>query len=194
MISKIEAVLSSLFVAITCLLMINQAANGKSESISADVVLPLSWISSNRPPCSSSIGALFSNCGDIQNPLALSYKAAHSEERLADSVWSTWELTLDEDVNNEFAKQMSTDVGGKLLVSRVSYGVTSNGEITNVQYYPPQNNSEFESKIRKVLTHLPKAHLKFPSEANVDYVQRDGRFIQNYGANIIERRKRGNLR
>lgn len=166
----------------------NAKSNSKGTGLS-DLVLPAGWSTGVMSPCATTIQSL-RQCGSLDHPLALSYKGGHSGERLNNTTWGKWEVSLDEHINNSFSKRPITDVGGRLLVSQVHYGVTNNGEIVDIQVSPAGNNAEFESLILSTLLELSKSELVFPAESDVSYVKRVGYFVQNYGPNIIAKKRR----
>jgi len=167
----------------------SQAKSTSSGEYLSDLVLPNGWTTATVSPCAATIQAL-RQCGRWHSPLALSYKGSHSPERLQDPTWSKWETSLDESISSQFAKHSNVDVGGKLLVCEVQYGVTKTGNIVDLRFFPPDNNSAFESMIRTTLKDISKEDLAFPASSEEAYVKRSGYFIQNYGPTFIEKKRR----
>lgn len=195
MLSKLVAL--ALIVSL-CLIRATSAAESRQSN--NRVLLPCTV---GKKICSYTDSSLLQNLNlDGKPALALSYR--DSLEPYSNSTWKDWAKTIDARVNEALIKESRRiPAGGKLVVTEVSYTVTADGHITDIELVTPCPDEPIHSRIstncplpgfKKIavdaLESLQNSPLlQFPDTSHGAFVRRVGVFSQNYGQ--LELKKSG---
>ena len=152
--------------------------------------------------CDSSRLMLFANMGNMSNPnQQLSYvdsmKTAppkgwklDDNSSLTQKTWIDWNKQIAKEIDRAFSKITDrADAQGKLIVTQVDFVISSDRKILNIEVRDHCPSNKFRSMVISTLESLKgNPMLQYPKGVNWTEVPKSGRFVQNYGPNLVKKR------
>ena len=140
--------------------------------------------------CGFAYSELFRGMGDISGqPLELRYQDSLVNESSAE--WNDWHKRVAEAIDDKFAAGPTIDAKGKLVVCRASYVITEDGKISSIELDCASPSQPFNEMVKGILASISENPvLKYPEDSISKPIRKSGRFSQNYGSEIISRKRR----